>query len=46
MIWQGSELGTTLENKNKNKILPIRLYFINVYTYPNPKPTLKVMQIH
>ncbi len=27
----------------QRKILPIKLCFINVYTYPNPKPTLTVM---
>ncbi len=27
------------ETNNKLFFLPIRLCFINVYTYPNPKPT-------
>ncbi len=27
------------ETNNKYFFLPIRLCFINVYTYPNPKPT-------
>ncbi len=28
-----------LEANNKFNVLPIRLWFINVCTYPNPKPT-------
>ncbi len=28
------------------KMLPVKLCFINVYTNPNPKPTITVMQIH
>ncbi len=28
------------------KMLPAKLWFINVYTYHNPKPTLTVIQIH
>ncbi len=27
------------EANNKLHFLPIRLCFINIYTYPNPKPT-------
>ncbi len=27
-------------------MLPVKVWFVNVYTYPNPKPTLTVMQIH
>ncbi len=27
------------EPNNKWKFLPSRLYFVHVYTYPNPKPT-------
>ncbi len=30
----------------QRKMLPFKLCFINVYTNPNPKPTLTVMQIH
>ncbi len=27
------------EMNNEINVLPIRLYFINIHTYPNPKPT-------
>ncbi len=30
----------------QRKMLPVKLCFINVYTYHNPKPNLTVMQIH
>ncbi len=29
----------------QQKMLPVKLWFINVYTYHNPKPTRAVMQI-
>ncbi len=29
----------------QRKMLPVKLWFINVYTYHNPKPTLTLMQI-
>ncbi len=34
------------ETNNKYLFLPIRLCFINVYTNPNPIPSLTVIQIH
>ncbi len=35
-------VGSTIRQR---KMLPVKLWFINVYTYHNSKPTLKVMQI-
>ncbi len=35
-------VGSTIRQR---KMLPVKLWFINVYTYHNPKPTLTVMQI-
>ncbi len=35
-------VGSTIQQR---KMLPVKLWFNNIYTYPNPKPTLTVMQI-
>ncbi len=36
---------TVSSTVRQQKMLPVKLWFINVYTYHNPKPTLTLMQI-